>query len=30
MTDAYPLSTPMVGRSNKDDEPHHPCKEEEL
>jgi len=29
MTDAYLLSTPMVGRSNKGNDPYHPYKEEE-
>jgi len=29
MIDAYPLSTPMVARSNKDDDPYCPCEEKE-
>lgn len=29
MIDAYPLSTPMVGRSNQGDDPYRPCEEEE-
>ena len=29
MIDAHPLSTPMVGRSNKGDDPYRPCEEEE-
>jgi hypothetical protein len=29
MIDAHPLSTPMVGRSSKGDDPYRPCEEEE-